>query len=356
MPVALDEFYKTLLSVSGVLFGISFAAMLFVLQSGFSSFKYSRRMFLELYLHFGRQLLYSLAYLTAAPFAVVFFPENYNIISWLYILYLVNFLNATLDYAKEEGYIITLFSHKYVPRQYGRIHSYFRYIKNRGGLRNILYLFPILAFLVYPYVLSVYESWSLVLTKTAVFYSCVISLSYSLFKVTRFIPEFFMYTGMELSSHSQESQQERSEEEKLRNLRENKILKEYLCQNEVTELDGQIPCKFIDGELSVFLDQKDSGEAWFNINIHIFNATPEVIRTEVLRYAHQFAKLLYNSKVEINTFVLSFHISIGKNAPRNILFRFSRNELNNVFIAGRNHPEDMVNISKSVLFDELFRQ
>ena len=75
-PIELDEFYKTLLSVSGVMFGIAFAAMLFVLQSGFTTFKFSRRMFLELYLHFGRQLLYSLAYLTAAPFIILYFPEN----------------------------------------------------------------------------------------------------------------------------------------------------------------------------------------------------------------------------------------------------------------------------------------
>ncbi len=136
LPIAIEEFYKTLLSVSGVLFGIAFAAMLFVLQSGFSSFKFSRRMFLELYLHFGRQLLYSLAYITASPFLVLFFPNSAVAVSWLYGLYFIFFLNATLDYAKEEGYIITIHSKKYVPSHYGRRRAYFRYIANRGVLKK----------------------------------------------------------------------------------------------------------------------------------------------------------------------------------------------------------------------------
>lgn len=180
LPIALEEFYKTLLSVSGVLFGIAFAAMLFVLQSGFSSFKFSRRMFLELYLHFGRQLLYSLAYLTAAPFLALFFSDSLAVISWLYALYFVYFLNATLDYAKEEGYILTIHSTKYVPRHYGRIRTYFRYIANRGALRNISFLLPVILFLVYPYAISIIDTDSLYLTKTAIFYSCLIPLLYTL--------------------------------------------------------------------------------------------------------------------------------------------------------------------------------
>jgi MFS family permease len=355
LPIALDEFYKTLLSVSGVLFGIAFAAMLFVLQSGFASFKFSRRMFLELYLHFGRQLLYSLAYLTAAPFVILFFSDSTHLISWLYALYLVYFLNATLDYAKEEGYILMLHSNKFVPRHYGRIRSYFRYIKNRGVLRNLLFLFPVILFLVYPYVISVHESLSLYLTKTAVFYSCLIPLLYTLYKTTKFIPEFFMYTGMELSSNAKEPGQEKTEEEKQKNRIEKVALKEYLSNHGLSELDPATPYHFIDGDLSVFfLEDKDSSEAWFNINVNIANATPDLIRKRVLEYAHKFAKLLYMSKVEINTFVLSFHVHIGKQASRNVFFRVTRNELDKVFAPGRNEPEDMAGL-KNVLFDELFR-
>lgn len=356
LPITLEEFYKTLLSVSGVLFGIAFAAMLFVLQSGFSSFKFSRRMFLELYLHFGRQLLYSLAYLTSAPFLVLFFSDSSQAISWLYALYFVYFLNATLDYAKEEGYILTILSSKYVPRHYGRIRTYFRYIKNRGLLRNILFLFPVISFLVYPYVLAIYEAGSLYLTKTAVFYSCLIPLLYSLYKITKFIPEFFIYTGIEMSSSSNELSKEQTEDEKQKNIIENRALKEYLNNHGLIELNPATPCRFIDGELSVnFLDQKDNGEAWFNINVSITNTTPEQVRGKIIEYAHALAKRLRESKVAINTFVLSFHIRIGNQSSRNMFFRMSRNDLDKMFAFGRDNPEDMADL-KNVLFDELFRQ
>jgi len=355
IPIVLGEFYKTLLSVSGVLFAIAFAAMLFVLQSGFSSFKYSRRMFLELYLHFSRQLLYTLAYLTAAPFVILYFPENTHIISWVYLLYLIHFLHATLDYAKEEGYILTLQSSRFVPRHYGRIRTYFRYIKNRGILRNAMFLFPIICFLIYPYILSVLESWSLYLTKKAVFYSCIIPLFYTLYKVTKFIPEFFTYTGMELSSHTSEVKQEKSEEEKIKILNENVALKEYLVNHGLDELNALNPYEFIDGELFInFLENKNTEEAWFNINVSITNSTPELIRAEVLKYAHRLTRLLNNSKVDINTFVLSFHIQVGGQPSRNMFFRVTRIELDNIFVAGRDEAEDMANI-KNVLFDELFR-
>jgi len=356
LPISPDDFYKTLLSVSGVLFGIAFAAMLFVLQSGFSSFKFSRRMFLELYLHFGRQLLYTLAYLTAAPFIVMFFPESSSAVSWLYALYFVYFLNASLDYAKEEGYIITIHSTKFVPRHYGRVRTYFRYIKNRGALRNISFLCPIFMLLVYPYALSIYEGESLRLTKTAIFYSCLIPLLYALYKITKFIPEFFTYTGMELSSNTQNSSEEQSEEEKQQNIVEKRALREYLNNHGVTELSPATPRQFIDGELHVnFLENKESSEAWFNLNINIKNSSPEQIRREVLEYASTLAKLLHASKVGINIFVLSFHIRIATQPSRNMFFRMSRNELDKIFALGNHNPADIAKL-KNVLFDELFRQ
>ncbi|KAB7694570.1 hypothetical protein [Plesiomonas shigelloides] len=356
LPISIEEFYKTLLSVSGVLFGIAFAAMLFVLQSGFSSFKFSRRMFLELYLHFGRQLLYSLAYLTAAPFLVLFFPGSTTAVSWLYGLYFIFFLNATLDYAKEEGYILTIHSTKYVPRHYGRIRTYFRYIANRGALRNIFFLLPAVLLITYPYFVSLINAGSLYLTKVAVFYSCLIPLLNTLYKITKFIPEFFVYTGMEMSASSQEASEERSEEEKQQNIVEKRALKEHLINHGLDELNPTTPRKFIDGDISVnFLDKNDNGEAWFNIDVEISNVTPEQVRSNVLSYAHTLAKRLHESKVSINSFVLSFHIKIGKQPSRNMFFRISRNELERVYSHGRDQPEDMARL-KNVLFDELFRE
>lgn len=354
LPIVIEEFYKTLLSVSGVLFGIAFAAMLFVLQSGFSSFKFSRRMFLELYLHFGRQLLYSLAYITASPFLVLFFPNSAVAVSWLYGLYFIFFLNATLDYAKEEGYIITIHSKKYVPSHYGRRRAYFRYIANRGVLKNTLFLLPVILLIMYPYIISLINTGVLYLTKAAVFYSCLLPLLYTLYKITKFIPEFFIYTGMEMSASSRDPSEERSKEEKQQNIVEKRVLMEHLINHGLSELNPITPRKFIDGEISViFLDKNDNDEAWFNVNVNISNVTPNQVRSSVLSYAHALAKRLHESRVSINTFVLSFHIRIRKQPSRNMFFRMSRSELEEVFSAGLDQPEDIAGL-KNVLFDELF--
>lgn len=304
--------------------------MLFVLQSGFSSFKFSRRIFLGLYLHFGRQLLYTLAYLTAAPFIVMFFPESSSAVSWLYALYFVCFFKCFARLCQGRR-VLTIQSTKFVPRCYGRVRTYFRYIKNRGALRNILFLCPVFMLLVYPYALSIYEGEPLRLTKTAIFYSCLIPLLYALYKITKFIPEFFTYTGMELSLNTQNSPEEQSEEEKKQSIVEKRALREYLNNHGVTELSPATPRQFIDGELYVsFLENKESSEAWFNLNINIKNSSPEQIRREVLEYASTLAKLLHASKVGINTFVLSFHIRIATQPSRNMFFRVSHNELDKI--------------------------
>lgn len=355
IPTNLDDFYRTLLSVSGVLFGIAFAAMLFILQSGFTSFKYSRRMFLELYLHFGRQLLFSLAYLTAAPFVVLYFPKEGNWSTWLYFIYFVLFLNATLDYAKQEGYIQTLHSSKYVPRHFGRIRSYFRYIRNRGTLRNLLFLIPIPLLFTYPYLISIQETWTVKLSETAIFYSCVIPLFYTLYKVTKFVPDFFAYTGMEIASEDETYKNEVSEGEEQLTKNEKIALREYLISRGVEELDPLSPVKFLDGELWVqFLTDGKKREAWFNINVNIDDSTPEIVRREVLSYAYRLLKHLYESKVDINTFVTSFHISIADQKTRNIFIRANRGELSKIYFAGRNEPEDFAGL-EHVMFNALFR-
>ena len=206
---------------------------------------------MELYLHFGRQLLFSLAYLTAAPFVVLYFPKEESWSSWLYFFYFVFFINATLDYAKQEGYIHTLHSSKFVPRNYGRMRSYFRYIRNRGAIRNLLFLAPTLVLFTYPYLISIYELRAIILTETAVFYSCIIPLFYTLYKVTKFVPEFFTITNMELSSEDDTIKKVISDDEKETIKNEKVALREYLISRGVEELNPISPASFLDGDLWV---------------------------------------------------------------------------------------------------------
>jgi len=312
-------------------------------------------MFLELYLHFGRQLLFSLAYLTAAPFVVLYFPVQGTGSSWLYFFYFVFFIHATLDYAKQEGYINTLHSSKFVPSDYGRVRSYFRYIRNRGAIRNLLFLVPIFVLFTYPYLVSIYEDWTIRLSQTAVFYSCIIPLFYTLFKVTKFVPEFFQITEMELSSEDETHKKELSEDEKEAIKSEKAALREYLLSRGIDELDPSSPVEFLDGDLwAQFLQDGKSKEAWFNININLNNSNNFEIRKAVLNYACSFFKYLYESKVDLNVFVTSFHIKIANQNSRNIFIRTNRGELNELFRSGTGEPESISNF-KTVLFDELFR-
>jgi hypothetical protein len=349
------EFYKTLLSVSGVLFGLAFGGMLFILQSGFTTFTFSRKMFLKVYLHFGRQILFALAFLTTLPFFILFFPTigNTQAISVIYFLFLCLFLNATLDHAKEQGYIITLFSKKFVPKNYGRIRTYFRYINNRGFIVNLLFLYSVIFVLIYPYIISYTETQSFWLTKKSLFYSCMLILGYCLLKITKFIPEFFNYTEIEIEAQSQPS--ELSEDQKTKNLKEKQHLKLFLLDRGIQELDPLNEIDFIDGQLSInFLESNDNSEAWFNISIDVNNATPEAIRKETFQYACNLLSLINDSLTDINSFVLSFHIRIAKSNTRNIFIRTNRNELKSIFVPGINCVDQIPKL-KNVLIDELLR-
>ena len=333
------EFYKTLLTVSGVLFGLAFGGMLFILQSGFTTFTFSRKMFLKVYLHFGRQILFALAFLTTLPFFILYFPSagKTQVVSVIYFIFLSLFLNATLDYAKEQGYIKTLFSQKFVPNSYGRIRTYFRYIKNRGFLVNLVFLYPVIFVLIYPYIISYTETESFWLTKKSMFYSCMLILGYCLLKITKFIPEFF------------------SEDEKAKNLKEKQHLKLFLLDRGIQELDPIKEIEFLDGNLSAnFLEFKDDSEAWFNISIEVNNETPDTIRKETYQYACRFLSLINESLIDINSFVLSFHIRIAKGNSRNIFIRTSRNELKTIFAPGINCIDQIPKL-KNILVDELFR-
>ena len=177
-----DEYFKVLLSISGVLFGLAFTAILFVIQSGFSSFKYSRRMYLELYVHFGSGLLASLAYLTLMPVFVLFFREDWLIVNIAYTWFSYTYVRKTLDLQSHTGYIHTLNSTKYVPKHYGKIRAYFRYISNLGFIQTF-FVFGLLIFVLgYPLIISYVELGEISLSEKGVFYSTLFILILSIVK------------------------------------------------------------------------------------------------------------------------------------------------------------------------------
>lgn len=354
IPLNYNDFFKTLLSVSGVLFGLTFAGLLFILQNGFSSFTFTRRMFLILYLHFGRQLLYSLSFLTFLPFVFLYFPNNFKLITIIYLIFFILLFHAVLDHAKEEGYLSTIFGNKFVPRKYGKIRSYFRYIKNRGFFRNIFHFIPILFMLLYPFYLSIREHQSLILTDRSIFYSCLLIFLFTLLRVAGFIPEYFRYQEMELKNEKS-SEIQIDEKSAVRNLQAKQALLKHLKGHQILELGPTESVEFLEGTLNLdFLSNNDNDEAFFNAWVSIKTTPPDVVRESVLLYAHHFFKYLHNSGIDLNKFVLSFHIDNGEQKSRNIFLRVTRNELDNLFSIPNSIPNDLLKI-KNYLIDDLYK-
>lgn len=351
-PASLNDYsnyYRTLLSISGVLLGLAFAGLIYVIQDGFSSFKFSRNMFLEYYVKFGQNLLISLGYLTIAPIAALYLSMYPFLLSGLFYLFAFLFIKTLMDYYKQLGYLYTISSEKFVPKNFGRIRSYFRYIRNLGFFSNLLLLFTIITFVLYPVAISFHLSNSFQITSKGLFYSTLLILAYSIFRIINFLPNLYKYTQLEIQSGSSPPNKSKEDFKK-----EKQALKKYLESHELKELDPVETKEFLDGELRLnFLEKRKGEEAWFNIRVSVSNPNVFQIHDSVCNYAYELFTLLNNSQVDINTFVLSFHINIDDNKPHSMFFRTTRSEINE--INSNLDPVDFVLEIENRVFDGLFK-
>ncbi len=349
-----SDYFKTLLTLSGVLLGLAFTALIFVIQSGFTSFKFSRRMFLQQYVVFGRNLLSTLSYLTLMPLAELYFGTHRIFVSGLYYIFAIIFIKTFLDIQKQRGYMHTLFSTEFVPSHYGRMRSYFRYIRNLGRVSVFFILFYLIGFLGYPVAISLSESHSVILTTRSIFYSTLILLTFCIAQIVKFIPQFFKLSNMEMEQVQEQTQGEKESEGDIDYVTEKAALRVYLLDHGLVELDNDV--EFLDGTIFLnFLDHTNTHEAWFNINIVVRNTNVFEVRNAVILYASKLFNLLRNSLVDINVFVLSFHIRLGgERKSRNVFFRSTRSELNDI-LSNEGDPRKAVMKINNKLFDEIFR-
>lgn len=350
------HYFQTLLGLAGTLFGLAFAALIFVMQSGFSSFKFTRRMFLEYYVLFGRNLLVTLAYLTIISLGALYLNSRI-LLSTIFYLSLLVFVKTFLDYYKHVGYMHTLFSKKYIPKNYGAFRAYFRYIRNLGFFRMLYLLLGIIVFWVYPILISWGGTNSFIIDSKGLYYSTLLLLVYSILRITNFIPQFFDLSNQEIESQITSEDNSVAEKSLVDYKKEKIALKEYLSAHGIVELDFSTPTSFLDGELTVNLLTDDRPEAWFNVNVQVSDVDVFEVRTEVCNYAFKVFKLLHNSMVDVNSFVLSFHIKIDGDTKysRNIFFRSNRSELDKIFSRTADDPVTMIRQIENRLFDELFR-
>lgn len=347
------SYFSTVLSISGVLFGLAFAVLLFIIQSGFSSFQYSRRMFLELYVHFGKNLLTSLAYLTIMPLLILYAKQHWWVINATYIWFFIFYLKTILDYQYQLGYITTINSNKYIPEHFGKLRSYFRSITNLGFIHNIVLWFLTATILIYPVIISFTETKTISITEKGIFYSSILVMILTILKIKNFIPELFELSNQELD-YKEEVRED--DDTTVDNKVEFDVFEKYLRSNEVTELDPHDEREFLDGGLWLqFLKDKRS-EIWFNIHISVTDVTNIEVRDEVCAYAIYILSLFSRSKVDLNKIVLSFHVKIEDDTKhsRNIFIRTNRLELSNIDFDLGNPVEEIVKLENSH-FDKLFR-
>jgi hypothetical protein len=357
-PVSLhdySDYFKTLLSISGVLLGLTFTALLFVLQSGFTSFKFSRRMFLEQYVAFGNNLLTSLSYLTLMPLGILYLGGERILLSCFYCAFGVVFIKTFLDLYRQRGYIHTLTSNAFVPEGYGKFRAYFRYIRNLGWHHVFFIILWLSLFWVYPVAISYHEVGALLLTDKGYFYSTLLILTFAVLQITFFIPQFFMLSNLEFEHRiPSEDEDTNGGLPGVDYNKERAALRTYLLDHGISELNNEV--EFLDGTLFLNFEEERKGhEAWFHVNIEVRNSGVIEIRNAVLDYAYKVFGLLSGALVDINSFVLSFHIRAGgERFTRNMFFRVTRPELREM-MSGAKPPRLAVLHLKNKIIDELYR-
>lgn len=353
--INISSYLQTILSVAGVLLGLAFAALTYVLQSGFQSFKYNRVTYLKLYIHFGKKLLYTLSYLVLLSIIRLYFLENQSLLLSIHIIFSIIFIKSLLDYRNQLGYIHTIFSTKFVPNTYGAFRRYFRFIKNLGFFSNVLLLIEILVFTTYPVIVSTLSEHSWKFNDTAIIISTGLFLLYSVFIISRFIPQFFTITITEYDNVVPTENNSNSEDSPNKNIDyeiEKQTLMEYL---EAHNYKFTFENKFELARGSAFINLliNESSEAWFNINVNEPKGTVSEIRRAIEEFSKTFLILLSDSNSDINSFVLSFHITLD-NTHRNIFIRSTRTELRTI-IDKNNDSRMFMQQIKNKLFDDLFK-
>jgi len=340
------NYFVDQLVLASTLLGMLIATSIFLLQSGFSSFTYSRTMFLKYYVRMSRFLFLLLGYniLVAIIFLYTVLPENISF--WIHVLFSLIFIKYLLDFYSHKGYIMTLHSTKFNPWK-NRFFKYLRYIQNLGLLQSIIILVFIWLVTIYPLLLGKFGTYS----ARQGFISTIISFVFCVLSLVKIIPQYFSLSELE---YERKENNEISNEIEIDITQELGILKDTLVKNGRKELVSRIPFDSDDGEIECHLASKKD-EAFFVIDLWIKTSNIEQIVRRIEKYSYDFFQELYDINVDINSFVLSYYIRIeGTENSRTFFLRSKRAELESLLKKAYN-PQEFVKLIKNKLVDELFR-
>ncbi len=340
------NYFGSQLALSSTLLGLLIATSTFLLQSEFSSFEFSRTMFLKYYVRLTKFLFLLLAYNIIISLIFLYLECNTQFAFWFHGFFSLVFIKYFLDFYAHKGYIITISSKKFNPRK-NKLRKYLRYISNLGLIQIIVIIFLLSIVVVYPIWLGKFG----VLTERQGFISTVISFVFCVVSLIRILPQYFNFSELE---YKQKQNNELSQEIEVDISQELTILKDTLIKNGRKELEGTISTKGIDGEIHVHLfDKKD--EAFFVINVWLQSSNINQIVRWVEKYSHDFFKELNDTNVDINSFVHSYFLRIDEvNEPKMYFIRAKRTELEETFKKSYK-PAEFVKKIKNKVIDDLFR-
>lgn len=341
-----SKYFENQLNLSGTILGLIVATSTFILQSGFTSFKYGRSMFLKYYVEQSKFMFLCLAYNIIFSILVLYTNLNSHFLFVIHIIFALIFIKYVLDFYSHKGFIVTINSTKYNPYK-TPILKYFRYINNLGLIQNIIIYF--LVYFIFLYPLHFNEAFKL--NQHQIFITTLSCLGFSVLILIRTIPQFFVFSEQEFEI--KENNEIKQDLQDIDVRKENEILKQLLIKNGREELQQRISN---DQFKSIFVNMpSNNNEAFFVIDIEFENKNVFEIVDEIKKYSHNFLIELSSIQLDVNTFVLSYFIRLGKNEKlRNYFLRTNRNEIDKLKKEYFKY-DDFVDNIENKLIDEVFR-
>ena len=340
------DYFLNQLTLSSTLLGLIIATSTFILQSGFTSFEFSRSMFLKYYVRLSKFLFLLLGYNILSCLVFLYIKNTQEVAFILHIIFGLFFTKYFLDFYSHKGYIITLFSSKFNPRK-NRLRKYLRYVFNLGFIPVVFILLVLTITIFYPISLGelgIFSEKQGFASTFIAFFICIISL-------IRIIPQYFTFSEQEYSQKENNELQQGIETDISQEL---VVLKDTLLKNGRNELKSKVPLETLNGDLQVSLANKKD-EAFFVIDIWTASSNVERIVREIEIYSYDFFKELNDVHVDVNSFVLSYFIRIeGVDSSRTYFVRSKRTELAELFGVTAN-PKEFIERIKNKVIDELFR-
>ena len=340
-----DKYFVDQLILSSTLLGLLIATSTFLLQSGFTSFDFSRSMFLKYYISLTKVLFLLLGYNIFIPLIFLYTDLNSKVALTVHFIYSLLFTKYLLDFYSHKGYILTISSTKLNPHKNSFL-KYVRFITNLGLFHIILILLYIFVVTVYPLLLAT----ELDFTDRQAFIATIIAFAFSVLSLIRIIPQYFSFTEIEYK-HKENNELKKDIEVDVS--KELGVLKDILVKYGHDELENQRQFGNI-GEISVRLvDKKD--EAFFVIDLNVNSSDIYEIVHSIECYTYEFFKDLKNINVDINSFVLSYFVRIDSVPKSKTYFvRSKRVELERL-LSETSDPKEFVRRIENKVIDDLFR-